>query len=112
VDVADGDGEGVACVFGGGRFLQRKNLCNHTLNLLFRRGTMAHDSLFNLARRVLVDVQVGLGTSEENHAAYLAELECRGDVFAVERAFNGHFLGFEARDELLQSVVDEDIPFR
>ena len=91
--MTDGDGQGIARIFGFNRRSELQQGSHHALHLMLLRAPVTHHTALHFERRILGQRYASLGHRQQRHPAYVRKLQRGFDIHRIEHFFNGDRIG-------------------
>ncbi len=110
IPVADGSSKRIGAVVGVRVMIERKHLPHHEYHLMLVGGTGADDSLLDLHRRVLADLEPLLCRSDKCRSSCMRCRYGRAAVLCEEDLLDSKLGGLELDDRVVHVLVDAAQP--
>lgn len=92
------------------RFIEAEQGLDHVLHLAFLGVTTTDDGLFDLGRRILLNVEPGLPCAQHRHPARVPELQRRIRISVHKDFLNCSFLGLMRTNHVSETVKEGQEP--
>ncbi len=89
-----------------GNSLQMQQSAHHIHDLALFRLAVSYNSLLDLHGRVLRNVQPGLISGQQHHAAAMGDRDTGRDIIGKEQLLHRHFLGRKGGDQFLHIRIN------